>query len=478
MSPPSAASSAAVLLPAPTFRHLPNLEGGQANVIPVQDQERPLRVDVTPWPTSQPSPTLREWLRVFVNGELFGVKEWDAPIALDDHFVDISLVGLADGEHSVTYVVTSFSGTEQGSEPTPLTLDRRAPQLPLDSAPQFPAEVVSAGITEAYLASNDYRVQVNVPNYLSPEVGDVLRLHWTREQLPGVVIAQKTLTLGDKDQPGFFTLEEAAILEHGYGDFIASFSVTDHAGNPSSLSQPSRVRVIKRTLPELEVEGAERVEGHFELPALKAVGGALIHIPAAADLNGIEQLSVWVGVPGEWGASTLIAPLLRGSRTYRLAPAQVAALMNKNVTLYYAVVVRGRVLYSTPRALKIVAVPAAYLPIIQCPLAAGKTLHLSQLPSDDVLLHLAPWVFAAPGQRINALALVHTAPDPAGPRQVLAEQLPIDLLQSYMGLDLHLPSAWLATLAPDTAVQIQVTVSFDDGFTYLPLEPTQILLEA
>ncbi|WP_407309197.1 hypothetical protein [Pseudomonas sp. nanlin1] len=478
MTPPSAASSAADLLPAPTFKHRPNLEGGQVNLIAVQDVARPLRVEVAPWPTSQPSPALPEWLRVFVNGQLLAEKKWVAPIAPEDHFVDISLVGLVDGVHSVTYVVTSFSGTPQGSELTPLTLDRRAPQLLIDNAPQFPAEVVSAGITEAYLASNHYRVRVNVPSYLSPAVGDVLRLHWTREQLPGVVIAEKILTLGDKDQPVFFTLEEAPILEHGYGDFIASFSVTDHAGNPSSLSHSSPVRVVKRTLPEPEVEGAQRVDGHLELPALKAVRGALIHIPAAADLNGIERVSVRVGVPGEWGASTLVAPLFRGSRTYRLAPAQVAALMNKNVTLDYAVVVRGRVLYSTPRVLKIVAVPAEHLPIIQCPLAAGKTLRLSQLPAGDVLLRLASWVFGAPGQCINAQARVDTQPPQENSRQVLADQMPIDLLQSFLGVDLCLPRDWLASLAPDTTVHLDVALSFDGGISYLALEPTQILLQA
>lgn len=41
-----------------------------------------------------------------------GVKEWDAPISPDNLIVPIRADKLSSGEHTLTYTVTIWSGTE------------------------------------------------------------------------------------------------------------------------------------------------------------------------------------------------------------------------------------------------------------------------------------------------------------------------------------------------------------------------------
>ena len=69
---------------------LEDIVGGQKNLIPFDPGRRHLRVTFALWQNSMPSIAYPEFVRMHLDGQEVGYKEWTVhPISDDDLFIDI-----------------------------------------------------------------------------------------------------------------------------------------------------------------------------------------------------------------------------------------------------------------------------------------------------------------------------------------------------------------------------------------------------
>lgn len=237
-------SGTTALLPAPTTDPAPlvDIAGGETNLLhrtAWSDPSNPLKVTFDSWENSAPTETDPEYIRIYLDGIQIGEKKWSAPIGPNDLFVPIGADKLPSGEHSLTYVVTIWSCTHQGSDPFTITVDKDAPLLNTISQPQFPASSLPPNqITAAYLAdpANEDKVLATVPIYNAIKVGDVITWYWENSPTGQTIAGSWTLGLDDLSKPLRVSFSGDVLRSSGNGGRFASYRVRDRAGNESPLS--------------------------------------------------------------------------------------------------------------------------------------------------------------------------------------------------------------------------------------------------
>lgn len=72
----------------------------EEGLLPRSALDKPLKIEFDPWTNSNPSPQFPESVELFWNGSPLPLKEWTAPIAADDHFIEVPVDWLYEGEHA------------------------------------------------------------------------------------------------------------------------------------------------------------------------------------------------------------------------------------------------------------------------------------------------------------------------------------------------------------------------------------------
>lgn len=450
---------------------LPDIPGGEENLLPISALQQPLRVEFAMWGNSMPSPATPEVLRCYWDDREVAEKTWTAPVQPHDLHIEIEPAYLLEGQHRLYYELSIWNGTSDRSETLTLSIDRTAPQLGSDNGPLvFPDEVLAGGVTDAWLQANDDQLKALLPAYHTVRPGDTLSWYWEVSPLGSHLAGECTLTEEDIDAPLTLTFPGEQIRERGDGQRFALYEVRDRAGNLSRLSRAVELSVaatpVPRFLPAPTVDKAVSTGSEQSvLDPKKATAGVRVVIPEEAQFHDGDQLTVQWAEPGSPGACQIAVPVSPGSREYAVAAGNVAPQMGKSIPVYYCVTTPDEELPSQRHTLSVQSLPTSGFPTIQCTQAAGSaSLSLAQVPMAGADLRLAKWMFIAAGQRISIRASGVSASGGATEYPVLNNH-EITLAQVTAGVAALLPRAWLAQLRLNNRFRLLVAVSFDGGLS-------------
>lgn len=465
------------LLPAPATAPapLPDVAGGEIHLLPRSawsDPGNPLKVTFPLWENSKPSPDDPEYIRIFLGDIEVAAKQWSAPIASNDLFVTIPSEKLPPGEHLLTYIVTIWSQTEQGSLPLTLTVDKEAPLLDAHAdALIFPAEV-SSGITAAYLAAHHDQVLTSVPAYTEKKVGDVITWYWEVSPRGRDEAGSLTVTAENLGEPLHLAFSGEMLRARENGARFASYRVRDRAGNESTLSTPQEVLVNIRppearphpTVKEIKSDGPTGT-----LDPFRGVGGITVVVPAAYIDPGEAVQVDFIGQGGAGGVGS-VTHVIPASGNLELAiPAAVVAANipvandGRSVVIHY--LAGADTQPSNNYILKLSALPAASFGKVTCAQAqvgSPATLSKSKLPSSGAVLQVGQWSYQAVGQPMKVWAEAN------GVRKDLLTGEPLKATGSFT---YTVARAYIQQLAVNSTLRFYVSVSFDKGRSYQSFEP-------
>ncbi|MET3679121.1 MULTISPECIES: hypothetical protein [unclassified Pseudomonas] len=455
---------------------LENLEGGAQNVIPLALLEKPLRVDVPPWPGSNPSHDMPETLVLLCDGVQIGeTRQWVAPIALDDYYVEIPLEYLKDDSTpELTYRVKGYNGAERCSEPRTITLDLTGPTLGGDRGSLiFDAEVLTEGVTADYLERHDDVLVARVPDYQTFVPGDRIRWFWDAQLYDDNLVAEKVI-----EQEGFPVIVEIpgdTVRERGDGTRFAHYRLNDYAGNKSTPEEPKVVQLkvdtapVPRDLTWPEITYATGSGQQVQLDPNKKLNYMRVTVPSGAVFPG-EKVEVSWGEPGGVGSylATEEAPGFPGQ--YDIPLNLIAQHSGKVLKVYYQVTDKNGKVH--PSDVRLVS----FLPLTQglttpnVSPSSHKTVFLSNVPEEGLTITLDAWRYSHTDHRVT---LVVSGVDDQGKpmiQEVLKDHaLTLEEVENGLGFDdaLKATKAFLLSLKRDL-LTVRVSVSFDQGLTWPP----------
>jgi hypothetical protein len=468
---------ASALLPAPSTDPVPlaDIEGGETNLLSRSawsDPSNPLKVRFDPWENSQPSKEDPECVRVYLGSTEVGVKEWDAPISPDDLFVPISADKLSSGEHTLTYIVTIWSGTPQGSEPLTITLDKEAPLLNISSELIFPADVLPPNeVTAAYLAdpANGDQLLATLPDYDAIKVGDVITWYWELSPVGREVAGTRTLQPDDLGTVLKLPFSGDILRNLGNGIRTATYRVRDRAGNESTLSSsvPLSVNIrppTPRKFPTVK-EASSTPAGTGVLDPFRGASGLTVVVEASEVDPGDTVTVDFIGSGGEGGIGSItgVQPITPGGLEFAI-PASIVApnipvsgIGNEIEVKYW---VAHDTQHSAVYTLTINALEGGRLGRIECPLAqigSPAALSKSAVPAGGTNLEINQWAYQAPGQLMRVWAIA------SGVQTDFLNGVPLDAVGKFTTL---LPKAYVEPLALASVFTVYASVSFDQGQSY------------
>lgn len=452
---------------------LKNLEGGAQNVIPLHLLDKPLRVYVTPWPGSGPAPGTPETLKLMWDGEQVGeTREWVAPIAPDDYYVDIPLQHLKDDSTpALTYCVKAYNGAEGDSKPLTITVDLTGPRLGGDrGALLFDDEVLAGGVTADYLDNHDDVLVARVPDYQTFVPGDRIRWYWDVQLYEDHLVGEKVLEKGDF--PVTLEIEGKTIRERGKGQRFAHYRLYDYAGNKSEPEEPKVV--------PLEVD-AEPLPRDLSWPAISHANGTgqqvtldlnpkinymRVAVPAGAVYPG-EQVAVFWGAPGSVGSYLATEEASGYPGEYEIPLDRLAQHSGKLLKVYFEVTDKnGKAHPSQPLNVTVLALTQGFPPP-DVPSATVSTVFLSSVPADGLVITVKPWRFIHTDHRVTLLVSGVSLQDGKGVAEEVLKEHALTSSEVKNGLAVKATKAFLQSLKRDT-VTFRVMVGFDQGQTQPP----------
>jgi hypothetical protein len=466
---------------------LPDVPGGDINLIPASALAHPLKVTFPLWQNSLPSVTFPERVRIFLDDDEVADKQWTVhPIQPEDLFINIPIDKVANrqGARVLHYDALNWSGDPDDptpSYPVTITIDTRPPILAGASKMQFPPEILPpAKITARYLndpAHND-QVLATVPDYNEKKVGDVIVWYW--EEFPDglAVVDTKTLDIDDLGKPLELVFPGEMLRDRKNGQRYATYRVFDRAGNATGLSSRETLQVDIQPPPLRKhptVKEAQNGAGTGQLDTqFYGVSGVTVVVPRQDDASPGDKLEVYWNGYGDLGSH--YAPLpnpadpLQFPIPAKAIPANIGA--DRHVEIRYTVTPPGfDPEWSDPFKLTLKAIPLIRFMKIDCPLAARGSplkLKLSAVPPDGTLLTLAAWVYQADTQLINIWLT-----DANSRREDIRVAWPVT-----MGTNRAiLPKTFLSDVRINSVFAVHVSVSFDGGDSYLafPSQDIQLL---
>lgn len=438
---------------------LADVPGGQSNLLPVSALAQPLRVEVLPWPNSDPEQG-QETLRLFWNDAEIEVRSWTSPIPPEDLVFEVPVRFLREGRPVLRYEVTVFNGQSASSAPLTLTIDLTAPALATpDSRLLFDSQVIANGVTVEYLENNGDQAVATLPDYDLPTVGDRIRYYWDRQQGAQDLVEERILTSADLGKPMQLVFSGDLIRQRGDGERYIHYRITDRAGNVSVASQA--LNLIVKAIP------APRLLSRPDLPKafgtaetvvldLNSLRGALeARIPQNAGVGSQEAVEMQWGEPASLGAATIKGT--PGTLAFTVPYECLAAHSGKTIPLYY----KASDDESTRRLVKVLAYrPDAPPP--QVLEADSDTLSLAKVGSAAQIVQEA-WALISTDQRVKVRVL-----GPAGAEHTVAAAYPVTKAEIDAGLlggggTLTIPKAFLQSQALGSRLLVQVSVSLDAG---------------
>ncbi|MDR0281726.1 MAG: hypothetical protein LBJ37_28050 [Paucimonas sp.] len=467
-----------LLDPAQVDALLEDIEGGQPNLLHIDDTLVPLKVEVPQWPHSDPAPDTTETLWLSWNGVVVVEKHWSAPVQPEERVLMIEARHLVEGLHRLDYRVKIYNGEQAQSQPLSITIDKTAPALGGDQGMlEFPAEVVSGGVTVAYLADNDDQVQAGIPDYREARAGDVLTWYWDAEPFEFNEVDSRTLAADEVEAPLVLTFSGDMIRARGDGPRYVHYRVQDRAGNAPVDSRPVGIDVavtpIPRELHWLHVEAAAGVGELLVLdPDMVVLNDLLVALDPATQIHPDEEVWVQWGEPGTFGAFRGRVDTAGNPRSCRIPKASVAIAMGKTAVLYYEVLSAGQSLLSTPQWVRVQTFPVNEMPTVQCAGHMGGVLSLAAVPPGGAKLTLARWKLISTDQLVRIVVTGVAAEGGSIRHEALYDhRVTGEEVGTGIGSDgsVVIARAFLARLMLGQVFSVKVYVSFDLGETW-PLE--------
>ena len=458
-----------LLPPAEMTAALPDIPGGEPNLLPVASLDAPLEVKVPAWLPSLPQPTLPERLWVFWDGQLVAEREWTAPIPADDLVLLLQALPLQEGAHELRYRVMVYNQEETDSEPITVTVDRTPPALGGNGGRlAFDTTVVTA----EYLEQNQDRLDGQMPDYNPMRPGDAIQWYWDSRFQEDALVDTRVLVLEDIGQTVVLPFSGDMIRARGDGTRMARYRLQDRAGNRSEFSVYVDLEVSAddppRTFPWPRIKDALGSGLEVSLDPLKAASGATVVIPDEADLR--EGDEVWVqwaaqDAPGSCRTNTPLSP---GGYEFRIAKECVAFHIGRTLPVHYEIIDRkGRLHTSDERRVKLGLLSG--LQAVQVAGLSGINLSLATVPEAGTRLTLNAWPLISADQFITIqIDGSDSALQPRSHRAIDQRQLTAVEVDDGIGKDgtIVIPKQFLAGLKLNFPFTVKAFVSFDLGQTW------------
>jgi hypothetical protein len=475
-----------VTLPEPVIDGLlPDVPGGDSNLLPETLTHEDLKVWFTPPQYSDPTLD-KETVELFVDyvddtSVPICVREWTTPIQAPDQFVWLPRAWLANernqGQHRLSYRFTVYNNEHDQSNDLLITLDITAPVLPSANKVVFPPAVLPPNtLTARYLDQNDDQVRADLPPYASPRPWDRITWYWGPN--PGGTDLGGVIELDDKNHadPIVITLPGDFIRAKGDGLRYVWYEVHDRAGNPSRPSLAVELDVaatpIPRRLPWPTIEKALGSAEQQILDPWLATAGIVVEVPLEAVIYPEEQVFVQWGEPGTLGAQRVERPIVTGQRRYQIDMKSVAAHIGKTLWVSYGVIDEKGVEHpSSRRRLQVQTIAPNRLEALRCAGVAGSNLSYSSVGAQGAQLTLAKWSLITTDQWVKiTMTGVGVSGDlvfPAVAGRAITDREVVGGI-GFSG-DVKVTKAFLGSLRRNQSLTGKVYVSFDGGQTWPPL---------
>lgn len=227
------------------------LPGDAAWLIPVSLQGQPLAVEVADaWPGFEDDPNY--WIRIilYLGETIVDTVQLDPPYDEATQF-PVHLVLPMDqhnlpGIYTLRYRALFEDQNYADSRPILIEIDHRAPNGDNPGDPLiFPPDVVSGGLTEAWLALHGDQLPVSVPRWPDMKPEDEVLFYWggpfDPEPVGRLVIDDRHLQPGT---PIEFSYSGDILREKGNGELNGYYRLRDRAGNHNDPSPPVPIDVI------------------------------------------------------------------------------------------------------------------------------------------------------------------------------------------------------------------------------------------
>ncbi|MCX2891040.1 hypothetical protein OO258_22665 [Pseudomonas sp. DCB_BI] len=450
---------------------LPDIPGGEPNLMPISALTSPVRIEFTLWPISVPTPDDEESIEIYCNGNKVGEKAWTQPLPESERFVNIPSTHFTQGRLQFHCVGHVYNQTVRYSEVLTLTVDKTSPSLGVGNGRlQFP-ELGDNDLTDYFLSTHDDRLQALVPDYVDAAPGDVIIHYWDSKLFENNEVDRWVLTRDDIGKPLQFSYPGDVIRERGDGVRYAQYVIEDRAGNASQVAQPLDLNVaaqpVPRVLPALETPSLGTLPS-VDLD-LRTFDKALdVSIPQAAVIHPGEDFELVWGEEGSFASWT--QPGREGQRDFVVPMRNVVAMSGKVAQLYYRVISLGTTLKSAVREVKVMPIAVAHMPTPQANGQSGGDLDVGALTSAPAVT-LEGWKHMGVDQRVSIQASGVSAGQPNYPVLTNYKLTTTDVAEGIGSRgNVTIPLSYLRQLEEDTPMDVTVKISYDDGATW-PLLP-------
>jgi hypothetical protein len=462
---------------------LPDIPGGEHNLVPLSALQRDLKVTFPLWEGSLPIPGQNERVTLRWDNRAVAVKIFTTPITDPDMlFAEIPLGELGEGAHQLVYEVLLSTGNQNQSDPITVTIDKTPPLLAGNKDPLiFLPDLIGNRVTARYLEDHNNVLPATVPDYSTPRPGDTISWYWEQAPVGSLLAGEKTLTQMDMSRQ--IDIDGDIIVAGGDGQRYATYEVLDRAGNLSVLSRAAVLTVEAQPIPLLAPTVKKSLPaggGKGTLDPLLVTDGAVVVIPAEIDLQPTDLITVyWTGVNSQ-ASHVTTTPIVAGGLEYAIPATAVPGNIGtgREVQVYYTLTHQsGRVEYSQIYLLTILPIPDTRFPKLQCRQASGtpETLRLSAVPN-GADLYIIPWVFMAAGQKMHMWA--------EGVDKNTGGDLYFEVFQDRVvtvgevdtQVDTLLARSFLEKLKLDIEFWVYFEVSFDAGLSFLKFRRLELTL--
>ncbi|MFK9082746.1 hypothetical protein [Pseudomonas neuropathica] len=466
---------------------LPNVPGGQTNLLPEALTHADLKVWFTVPLNSSPE-LAEETVELFVDGSVTALvtRKWNKPIEDSDRYLAVPQAWLRsnDGERRFKYKVTIYNDETEESSDLVMTLDTQAPMLPTNSKLIFPPEVLPPNqITAAYLAdpAHQDQVVVTLPDY-SPKVGDAITTYWERSPGGREIAGTRTLEPGDIGKPVqvFF---KGDLLRNSTNnvDYYATYRVRDRAGSESTLSVDEKLSVnirppTPRKFPTVK-QATNSQNGTGVLNPFLGISGVTV-VVAGTEIDPGEEVTVdFIGLGGEGGIGSAmgVKPTTPGGLEFAIAASVVAANIpvggdGRTSEVSYRA---GRDIQPSAKyTLAITELGGQTFGSVGCPeaqIGSPATLSRNKVEQSGATIEMEKWAYHEDTHLINVWALASSV------RTDFLEGAPTPL-NANRKFTTPLPKDYVAALPLNSMFTLHASVSFDQGQSYRAFKPMSIKL--
>ncbi|WP_053388440.1 hypothetical protein [Pseudomonas sp. 10-1B] len=457
---------------------LPDIDGGERNLLPVRATRRPLPIAIPMWLVSNPSEDDPEQLVVKWDGQLFEDRTWTTPVLPADLELEVPVALLGEGRHTLTYEVTLGNGETSFSDDLSLLIDKTAPVL---GGQRGRLELVEAadelerdGLTARYLDRHGDRLRTLVPAYDSPGSGDIITWYWGEKPDDAERVDSRILTSDDYSLPIHIDFQGEMIRQAGDGVRYAYYEIEDRAGNLSNLARSLELEVRAQPAPRdfewVEIAQATGASGELALKLDDYIEPLLVAVPQSAQWFPDETVTVLWGEPEDYGYYSTSEVHPGTERSYAIPEKQVLAYGKRTLVVRYEIRDGVDVFPSASSNLKVTEFDQGGLPVLALEGANSNGFSLGSAP-ERVPVSLGTWRGIAVGQQVNVTVTgVLQSGSDAPPQPVLTAH-PLTEAQVRQGIgankEVTVPKAYLATLKRNEPFTFLVQASFDGGSTWV-----------